>query len=643
MKKFITAVAIVVSACMVSACMDGEEFMDPNDLSVTKDALYATCTIVVGGGGNSQTITHTFTSSGSYSVNTSSAWDFIRSTSGNCKFTVYNDTNLSGRYVTLGTGLSTRIRAGENGIRYKDDGGDGTWKIRSIKIEPYTSTSCYLNIGGNGVRMNYYPGEYNQVPAMDRMTYFLGGNCDGKIWNEFSFGQNDYYNRFKSIHTNTTSASTGSNLPVYDPGYRVRSMKINDLGSTNCTTLSTYNMDYGRCLPYVYLSESIFTSNSNNDLDQDGLHDYYEDILADKFRPIVLNHSTEDATREAAYTDYLGNTVIEPVTVFQVRKVYGYPEFLDIIYMQLWERDVQNTTFCYGHQGDSEWSRIVLRTIPNSSNSLYGKYWYVYSTNKENKLFNPYYSNTSNTSSTTTENSEIDEQLLYDTVEEQEENERIMLSDYIDNADGSDLMETPYDILPAYEKDFDKESHRDPSENGCNNTRVNAGSTDYPEFKWRQGDTLLRAPAFETASGDSSTTANHVIYYYSKGKHHEYQDGGWSGAADKKCANITAYTNGRGELHNPPYPKRALNIRSKSNNGDQYHYTNVGSRNHYTGFTNSLENLGFPGYKVWEDRCFKSPDTKSVNRSFFCSNNANRACCLENDPGCVVQNSWNCE
>ena len=219
MKKSSIILGVLISSLIMSACMEEQNIADTNDLAVTKNALYATCTIVVGGGGNSQTITHTFTASGSYSINTSSAWDFIRSTSGNCKFTVYNDTNLSGRYVTLGTGLSTRIRAGENGIRYKDDGGDGTWKIRSVKIEPYTSTSCYLNIGGNGVRMNYYPGEYAQVPAMDRMTYFLGGNCDGKIWNEFSFGQSDYYNRFISIHANTTNASTGSNLPVYDPRY----------------------------------------------------------------------------------------------------------------------------------------------------------------------------------------------------------------------------------------------------------------------------------------------------------------------------------------------------------------------------------------------------------------------------------------
>ena len=79
-----------------------------------------TCTIVLGGGGKSQTISPSFdSSSGSYTVNTSKAWDFVRSTSGDCTFTIYNDANQGGRYVTLGTDLDMRIRAGEDGIRYK--------------------------------------------------------------------------------------------------------------------------------------------------------------------------------------------------------------------------------------------------------------------------------------------------------------------------------------------------------------------------------------------------------------------------------------------------------------------------------------------------------------------------------------------
>ena len=105
------------------------------ELVETRHAL-KTCTIVLGGGGKSQTISPSFSgTSGNYTVNTSKAWDFVRSTSGDCTFTIYNDANQRGRYVTLGTNLDKRIRAGEDGIRYKDDGGGDTWRVRSVKIK----------------------------------------------------------------------------------------------------------------------------------------------------------------------------------------------------------------------------------------------------------------------------------------------------------------------------------------------------------------------------------------------------------------------------------------------------------------------------------------------------------------------------
>lgn len=73
------------------------------------------CRIAIGDGGATQT----FIGRGvrAYSVN---PWSFIRYTSGNCIFRVYNGSNFKGRSVTYGDGIRNRVRVG--------------WRIRSLEI-----------------------------------------------------------------------------------------------------------------------------------------------------------------------------------------------------------------------------------------------------------------------------------------------------------------------------------------------------------------------------------------------------------------------------------------------------------------------------------------------------------------------------
>ena len=180
-QESIVALTLVLCLC---GCSEQDSV---SDLVETQHAL-KTCTIVLGGGGKSQTISPAFdSSSGSYTVNTSKAWDFIRSTSGDC---------------TL-------------------------------------------------------------VPAMDRISYFGGGNCDAKAWNGFSYGANDSDNRYVGLRTNALNSTQASSRAVFDPGFRERSLTVRDWGTSNCTSATNLNRDYGRCLPSIMLN-SFYTANASH-------------------------------------------------------------------------------------------------------------------------------------------------------------------------------------------------------------------------------------------------------------------------------------------------------------------------------------------------------------------------------------------
>ncbi len=468
------------------------------------------CVIVIGGEGESHRYGDHLNLGESLRFDNVPISDFIRSTSGPCTFTVYNSAGFGGRWVTLGSDLTERIRAGLDGVSRRKGGGGDTWRIRSLMIQR-VNTTCRLRIGGGGVRMTYFPGNYPQVPAMDRIGEFLGGDCTADIWSDVNFGDSDTYNRFKSLNT------SGPRQQAYDPGYRVRSMKIMD-GRSICPD---FTRDTGRCLPQTLLDRSLYVNSAQADQDTDGLDDELENQLATAFRPIYVNHSTEDATRTGIYRTSSDQSVIEPATLFQVSP-QGDSE-ISIRFMKLWRYDIYNTLGCGGHEGDSQPHQLYLKTTP-PEHSLHGRLWYVYR------------------------------------------------------------------VLGGVEGDLN----------------------------WTAGNGALRGPRFQRWPGepDKAGIASHLVIYFSKGKHHEYVDGGWSGQTDKECWNITAYTDGRGHLHRPPLPKRLAIIHAPSGRGDRFGFTNVGTVQYP--FFDDLGPYGFSGQRVWSGKTFYSNNAQPVCRVFSC-------------------------
>jgi hypothetical protein len=514
MKRLPIILGVLAAAASSSCALEtGDAAYDESDaaVAVQQSALSRTCTIQIGGGGATYTYSASLDEGESMSWSSVTTSQFIRTTSGPCHFRVYNGTNFSGSSVVLGTDLTERIRAGIDGITLKDDGGGDTWNIRSLIIGRKPD-ECRLNIGGNGVRMGYFANA-NPVPAMDRISEFLGsggGDCGANIWNDVDYGADDHYNRNKSLHPSDINVQ-------YDPGFKVRSLKIWDDGNT-CPLDA---QDNGRCLPQISLATNLY-GNFNGDRDADGLDDRMEDLVAEAFRPAQYNHSSENGTRTGIFTDASGVSVIEPATVFQVR-----PDGIGtvkIIYMKLWLEDVwdgdviTDLSNCSEHHGDSQWTYVWITTrLPG--NSTYGFFWHVFET---------------------------------------------------------------------------------------------SGGID-GDLAWHQNDGSLRGAHFVRGPGESGIP-RHLAIYYSKGKHHEYADSGWSGVTDKQCGMFNAYVNGRGEDHNPPYPFRLAAVRSPYNRGDAFHYSNVGSKAHH--FFNDLVPFGFPDQCVFGCGDFYSDLAKSVDSKF---------------------------
>ena len=122
---------------------------------------------------------------------------------------------------------------------------------------------------------------------MDKLSYFMVGNCDALGWNEPLFGANDSKNRFVGLHTNATNYAQASSREIYDPDISIESLKIRLWGISNCSNETILNRDFGRCLPSIKLNNyTAYSTNVNFDKDKDGLHDYVEDLLAETFVPI---------------------------------------------------------------------------------------------------------------------------------------------------------------------------------------------------------------------------------------------------------------------------------------------------------------------------------------------------------------------
>ena len=131
------------------------------------------------------------------------------------------------------------------------------------------------------------------------------------------------------------------------------------------------------------------------------------------------------------------------------------------------------------------------------------------------------------------------------------------------------------------------------------------------DLRWSQGDGSVRGAHFVRVAGELGP-ARHLAIYFSKGKHHEYADSGWSGQPDKECVADRAHVDGRGHQHEPPYPMRLASLSAPPGAGDASDVGNVGSRAHP--FFDDLTPYGFPGECVWG--CGNFYDANPVDRGF---------------------------
>jgi hypothetical protein len=324
------------------------------------------CTVRLGEDGGTRTFTYDLTGGvGQYVYWTNQpGQSFIRSTSGPCNFFIYNGSNLDGKWVAIGTDLGERIRPGLDGIENKSNGGGDTWKARSVLIQK-ADTTCRLRVGGNGVRMTYYPSsDLEFVPRSNRVESLMvdgATECEARVHNSVQFGIDDYDNRYKTMQAANGIARN------YDPGFFVRSVSLFRKYSSGCAERDFYS---NRCVPQTTTFQNLYTNNTNLDKDGDGLHDFYENVIAQTFRPVYNNHSTEDSSIGTLYYEAgTGAAVSEPATIFQVRQT-GTANEIAVQYNSLWYND-SGCALGGAHQGDFGMNTIFLRTSDG------GRHWYA--------------------------------------------------------------------------------------------------------------------------------------------------------------------------------------------------------------------------------------------------------------------------
>src|SRR4029079_12935767 len=91
------SIAGTLAALLASCALDvGEVGEEGGGVAVQQSALAATCTIQIGGGGNTYTYTASLDEGESKSWSSVTTSDFIRTTSGPCHFRSYNGADLTG-------------------------------------------------------------------------------------------------------------------------------------------------------------------------------------------------------------------------------------------------------------------------------------------------------------------------------------------------------------------------------------------------------------------------------------------------------------------------------------------------------------------------------------------------------------------
>lgn len=495
---------------------------------------------------------------------------YVTATEGPCHFEIFDHAHYQGKRVILGTDLNHKIRGGINGVRHWDSDRSGTWKIGSLRFLPMRETGCRLTMSdfySGHIKMTYFASA-DRIPNFSHVLALEDGaltdDCRARVYDEAEFNANETdkdnvyadlvparpEHGYALVHDGQNE-SDGFAQDVYEAVvdssvlWHAASVKIwNDGGECTTHARDRGRGVIGRCLPQIDLGRSLYGDDVQHDdedggdvppvdaipvlmadgmvpmarpnlpeiefpdADHDGMGDFLENVLAEAFKPIYINHSTENATRVDAYLTHDGEWVTEPVTLFQVHPVLdenGRPDsgLIRIQFMKLWDEDVYGDDYCGGHLGDSQRNNLYLRTVA-LPDPRFGKLWWV--------------------------------------------------------------VETSGGIRG--------------------------------DLAWRQGQNELRAPIFERLRPDEPM-GRHMLIYFSKGKHHEYSDTGFSGRTDKHCSNINAYVNAHGQKRcylaadgeEICLAKRAAELRSPSGEGDAYGLNNVG--NSAYPFINDLESFGF--------------------------------------------------
>ncbi len=180
-----------------------------------KPAAAVTCSISVGGGGKTETVSRNVSRITTIPFNVS-GWDFLRSTSGLCHFKL--NTDYSGNYYLLyGSGITQRIRFG------RDGGHDKGWGLQAVGYIPQpvsvtlipANTSCGIILGDNGRSQTFWgsPGT-----VIDKVT---GWSFIRKTWGGCRF---TVYNGFQR-EGRFYSVNSGVNNRIR-PKWRIRSIHI---------------------------------------------------------------------------------------------------------------------------------------------------------------------------------------------------------------------------------------------------------------------------------------------------------------------------------------------------------------------------------------------------------------------------------
>ncbi|BAY83930.1 hypothetical protein NIES267_34240 [Calothrix parasitica NIES-267] len=129
------------------------------------------CTIIFGRGGASLPISNDRENN---FRTIDGPWDFIRETSGNCHFEVFNENSFSGRRVLYGTDVSKRIRIGAKGAQNKNG-----CRSRSLRIIPRPRRRCSITLGDNRVSQTFLGQPTNLVNNISGWSFIreTTGRC----------------------------------------------------------------------------------------------------------------------------------------------------------------------------------------------------------------------------------------------------------------------------------------------------------------------------------------------------------------------------------------------------------------------------------------------------------------------------------